>query len=62
MPRITCPTWLIRADWSTRLSRATADRMVEAMPDGRLIEIPDSDHLVLQDNPAGFLAAIGEIL
>ena len=62
LPRITCPTWLIRAAQSTRLSRATADRMVAAIPDCRLIEIPDSDHLVLQDNPTGFLAALREIL
>jgi esterase len=62
LAHITCPTWLIRAAQSNRLSRSTAERMVTTIPSCRLVEIPDSGHLVLRDNRAAFLTAVQTIL
>ncbi len=58
MPKITCPTLLVRGAESDILSRETAERMAREIPDCRLVEVPDSGHSVPLDNPQGFLAAV----
>lgn len=62
MPQITCPTLLVRGADSPMLSRETADRMVRAIPNCRLIEVADAGHAVALDNPHGFLAAVRPFL
>src|SRR5262249_1122885 len=59
---ITAPTLLIRGVESDVLSPALAKRMVETIPDCRLIEVPDAGHSVPGDSPSGFLAAIKTFL
>jgi esterase len=62
MPRIACPTLLVRGSESDVLSRETAERMVRDIPDCRLVEVPDSGHSVPLDNPTGFIAAVKTFL
>jgi pimeloyl-ACP methyl ester carboxylesterase len=62
LARITCPTLLVRGAESDVLSRETAARMVETIPNCRLVEVPDSGHSVPLDNPPGFLAAVQQFL
>jgi pimeloyl-ACP methyl ester carboxylesterase len=62
LARITCPTLLVRGAASDVLSRETAARMVETIPNCRLVEVPDSGHSVPLDNPPGFLAAVQQFL
>jgi esterase len=62
LPRIACPTLLVRGAESDILSRETAERMVQEIPDCRLVEVPDAGHSIPLDNPTGFLAAIDPFL
>lgn len=62
LPRITPPTLLIRGAASDILSAETAARMVEAIPDCRLVEVEDAGHSVPLDNPRGFIAAVRSFL
>lgn len=56
--RIGCPTLLVRGAASDILDRETAERMVQEIPNCRLVEVPDAGHSVPLDNPDGFLAAL----
>lgn len=62
LPKITCPTLLVRGAESDILSRETADRMVRTIPNCRLVEVPDAGHSVPLDNPSGFIAAVRPFL
>ena len=55
---ITCPTLIVRGAESDLLSREVAQRMVETMPDAKLVEIPRAGHMVFEDNPDDFLEAL----
>jgi len=50
-----CPTLLIRGGDSTLLSTEAAHEFVDELPDGRLVEVPDSGHHVLIDQPERLL-------
>ena len=60
--RITCPTLLVRGAESDILSPEIAKRMIDALPDGRLVEIPGAGHTVPGDQPEAFAAAVGAFL
>ena len=62
LPKISCPTLLVRGAESDILSHETAEQMVRVIPNCRLVEVPDAGHSVPLDNPAGFLAAIDDFL
>ena len=59
---ITVPTLLLRGEDSHVLDREVAERMVAALPDGRLVEIPGAVHTLHEDNPEAVLAALEEFL
>jgi pimeloyl-ACP methyl ester carboxylesterase len=54
---INVPTLLVRGELSDILSRATAQKMCDAITDCRLFEIAGSTHPVPLDKPIEFLAA-----
>lgn len=62
LKRIECPVLLVRGVESDILSRETAQRMVETIPNCRLAELPESGHGVPRDNPSAFLAAVQPFL
>lgn len=62
LEHITCPTLVIRAEKSRVLSPEIAGRMVELLPDARLIEIPDSGHQIPLHQPERFAAAVKDFL
>lgn len=62
LPRIACPTLLVRGAESDVLALSTATRMLEVMPDCRLVEIPGSGHSLQNHQPAAFYDAIDEFL
>jgi esterase len=62
LARIAAPTLLVRGAESDLLSPETARRMVETMPDCRLVTVPDAGHSVPLDNPQGFIAAVRPFL
>jgi pimeloyl-ACP methyl ester carboxylesterase len=58
LEHITCPTLVIRAEKSKVLSREIAERMVELLPNARLVEIPDAGHQVPLHQPDAFAEAV----
>ena len=60
--RITAPTLLVRGAESDVLSAEVAKRMIDALPDGRLVEIPGASHTVPADQPEAFARAVRAFL
>ena len=58
LPKITCPTLVVRATETDVLDLDVAERMIETLPDGRLVEIERAEHMVFEDNPEDFIAAV----
>lgn len=55
---IQCPTLILRGAQTDTLSRAVAERMVHANPRAELAEVPRAGHMIFEDNPAAFNAAL----
>jgi esterase len=62
LPSITTETLVLRGEESTVLDHDVAERMVKALPRGRLVEIPRAVHTLHEDNPEAVLAALREFL
>lgn len=60
--RIQCPTLIVRGAQTDTLSPAVAERMRDSHPSARLVEIPRAGHMVFEDNPPAFIAALREWL
>jgi pimeloyl-ACP methyl ester carboxylesterase len=58
LKRIHCPTLLVRGQSSPLLVPEVAQKMVQALPRGRLVEIAAAAHTVNADNAAEFNAAV----
>jgi pimeloyl-ACP methyl ester carboxylesterase len=52
LPRILCPTLIVRAERSSILSRETAEALRRAIPRARLHEVPDTCHHLVFERPA----------
>ncbi|MCH8060987.1 MAG: alpha/beta hydrolase [Chloroflexi bacterium] len=53
-----CPTMVVRGENSDVIALETANEMHERIPNGRLVTVEKAGHLVMGDNPSGFLAAV----
>jgi esterase len=62
LTHITCPTLLVRGAESDVLSPELAQRMLAALPDGRLVEVPGAGHTVPGDRPAEFVEVVRRFL
>lgn len=60
--RIQIPSLLLRGEHSETLTRETAARMVEEMPDLRLVEMPGTDHSLQVEDPENFNRIAGDFL
>ena len=58
LPAIPCPTLVVRGAETDLLTPETAQRMIDALPRGELVEIARAGHMVFEDNPDDFIAAI----
>lgn len=54
LPKIKCPTLIVRGSETDTLGLETANRMVEALPDGKLVHVDRAGHMVFEDNPEDF--------
>jgi len=54
LDHVSCPTLVVRGEKSPFLSTASARRMGRLLPRGSLVEIPDSTHMPVHENPAVF--------
>jgi pimeloyl-ACP methyl ester carboxylesterase len=62
LEHITCPTLFVRAADSPVLSTKKLTTIMGALPNGRWVEVKDSYHHVMLDNPAGLIQAIRAFL
>jgi pimeloyl-ACP methyl ester carboxylesterase len=60
--RITCPVLLVRGGESDILEPEAAARFAGALPQGRLVTVPNTGHNVHSGNTPGFLDAVGPFL
>ena len=58
LPNILCPTLVVRGSETDLLTPETAQRMIDALPRGELVEIARAGHMVFEDNPDDFIAAV----
>lgn len=62
LARIKCPTLIMRGAESVGLSRQTAQRMLQLMPQAELIEIEGSGHSIFLDQPEQYNRTIARFL
>lgn len=62
LSHITCPTLFVRAQHSPLLPHDKIDRLVSQLPNGRWVEVKDTYHHVMLDNPEGLVQAVQEFL
>ena len=58
LERITCPTLVVRGTETDLLTEETARQMIDTLDQGTLVEIERAGHMVFEDNPADFIAAV----
>jgi hypothetical protein len=52
---VSCPALVLRGGVSIAFSRASAERLAAALPDGRVRSVRRAGHAVMFDNPEGLL-------
>ncbi len=62
LEKIRCPTLIIRGSETDILTSETCEQMVTRIPRSRRMEIPNAGHMVLEDNPEVFNAAVLDFL
>jgi pimeloyl-ACP methyl ester carboxylesterase len=62
LPKITCPTLVVRGANTDTLSPQVARKMVETIPNAQLVEVQRAGHMVFEDNPEDFIAALKRFL
>ena len=55
---ITCPTLVVRGTETDLLTQETADQMVSTLAQGSMVNIERAGHMVFEDNPSDFIAAV----
>ncbi|CAI8010487.1 Putative esterase/lipase HI_0193 [Geodia barretti] len=62
LPNITCPSLIVRGVHTDILAEDVAQRMVETLPNVELVQVEQAAHMVFEDNPADFIAAVKQFL
>lgn len=62
LPQITCPTLIVRGVDTDLLSPEVAQQMLETIPNAQLAEVSRAAHMVFEENPEGFIAAVRHFL
>src|SRR5919106_1161027 len=57
LPNIACPTLVVRGQQSDLLSAEVAQRMIQNLPDAKLVEVDRAGHMVFEDNSSDFIDA-----
>lgn len=58
LENITCPTLIVRGTETDLLTQETADRMVDTLAQGSMVNIERAGHMVFEDNPSDFIDAV----
>ena len=59
---IRCPALIVRGALSDIVALESAEKVVQTIPGSRRVEIPEAAHMVAEDNPEAFNAAVLEFL
>ena len=62
LPGIECPTLIVRGSETDTLALATAEKMLEVLPNGRLVHVDKAAHMVFEDNPAEFIKVLHDFI
>jgi len=62
LPGIKCPVLIVRGSETDTLGLATAEKMVEVLPNGKLVHVDRAAHMVFEDNPEGFIQELHNFL
>jgi pimeloyl-ACP methyl ester carboxylesterase len=62
LPKIDCPVLIVRGSETDTLGLETAEKMVEVLPDGKLVHVDRAAHMVFEDNPEGFISVLHDFL
>lgn len=62
LSQITCPTLFVRAEHTPVLSHEKINRLISNLPNGRWVEVKDTYHHVMLDNPDGLVKVVREFL
>ena len=62
LPGIKCPVLIVRGSATDTLGLATAEKMVDVLPDGKLVHIDRAAHMVFEDNPEDFIRVLHDFL
>ena len=60
--KIKCPVLIVRGSETDTLALETAEKMVETLPDGRLVHVDRAAHMVFEDNPEDFISVLHDFL
>lgn len=58
LPNIQCPTLILRGAESDILSPEVAQQMLTTLPNCKMVEIQQAGHMVFEDQPTDFIAAL----
>ena len=53
---------IVRGSATDTLGLATAEKMVDVLPDGKLVHIDRAAHMVFEDNPEDFIRVLHDFL
>lgn len=56
--QLECPTLIVRGGVSDLITPEVVERMLAVLKNGRAVVVPDAAHMVVEDNPDGFNAAV----
>ena len=59
---MTCPTLIVRGTETDTLGLNVAERMVDTLADGKLVQVENAAHMVFEDNPEGFNTVLADFL
>jgi pimeloyl-ACP methyl ester carboxylesterase len=62
LPRITCPTLIVRGADTDLLSPEIAQQMLDTLPNAQLAEVQRAAHMVFEENPDGFMEVMRHYL
>ena len=62
LPGIKCPVLIVRGSVTDTLGLDTAEKMVDVLPDGKLVHVDRAAHMVFEDNPEDFIRVLHDFL
>ena len=62
LPKLDFPVLIVRGSETDTLGLETAEKMVQVLPDGKLVHVDRAAHMVFEDNPDDFISVLHDFL